>query len=289
MDVVIDRQRDRRQQHRQLGEPGTAAAAPAAASSGRSTGPGRRTTTSTTTSASGCGPTPTTPTSSSTATTSRPTREASLRDQLQRRIRQHLRPQRPGRGPPNPGFPMPALYLSEAGGDSRAGQLGDTFEVAFNLFQDNWSAVMLWENADRFCGLAREHQHGRHHAGQPRDRDLDVRVGHGKRSRTSATAGGRPRTFTCTTTSSGSTRRTSAAAPRRVRYKGCLQLRHLPRLVALQGRRRAGQITFNQNNRWYSNRYAGPWRFQAHELGSPVSWDEWRAGPYQQDASSTLD
>ena len=48
-------------------------------------------------------------------------------------------------------------------------------------------------------------------------------------------------------------------------------------------------ITFDQDNRWYSNRYVGPWRFQAHELGSTVSWSEWREAPYNQDESSTLD
>ena len=48
-------------------------------------------------------------------------------------------------------------------------------------------------------------------------------------------------------------------------------------------------ITFDQDNLWYSNRYAGPWRFQAHELGSTLSWSEWREAPYNQDESSTLD
>ena len=37
-------------------------------------------------------------------------------------------------GPRNPGFPTPALYVSESGSDPRAGQTyGDTFEMAGNV------------------------------------------------------------------------------------------------------------------------------------------------------------
>lgn len=55
-------------------------------------------------------------------------------------------------GPGNPGFPTGALYLSEAGGDSRVPARTTQVEVYNNQFKDNWSGVILWENADRFCG-----------------------------------------------------------------------------------------------------------------------------------------
>ena len=44
-------------------------------------------------------------------------------------------------------------------------------------------------------------------------------------------------------------------------------------------------IAFAQDNRWYANRYVGPWRFQLHELGDAVSWRTWRD---RQDRLSTL-
>jgi hypothetical protein len=56
-------------------------------------------------------------------------------------------------GPTNPGFPTGALYISESGGDARVGGgLYSAFDVADNVFTDNWAGVVLWENADRFCG-----------------------------------------------------------------------------------------------------------------------------------------
>jgi hypothetical protein len=55
-------------------------------------------------------------------------------------------------GPGNPGFPTGAIYLSESGGDSRVSSTYSTLEVSGNVFTDNWSGVVLWENADRFCG-----------------------------------------------------------------------------------------------------------------------------------------
>jgi Right handed beta helix region len=58
-----------------------------------------------------------------------------------------------GAGPGNPGFPTGAIYISESGSDSRvAGPYNDTFDISGNVFDDNWSGVILWENSDRFCG-----------------------------------------------------------------------------------------------------------------------------------------
>jgi parallel beta-helix repeat protein len=54
-----------------------------------------------------------------------------------------------GTGPTNPGFPTGALYLSESGGDSRAGSSFSTIEVQNNHFVDNWSGVVLTASATR--------------------------------------------------------------------------------------------------------------------------------------------
>ena len=54
-----------------------------------------------------------------------------------------------GAGPTNPGFPEGAIYLSEAGGDSRVPNTAgiSTVTVSGNTFTNNWSGVVLWENA----------------------------------------------------------------------------------------------------------------------------------------------
>jgi Right handed beta helix region len=64
-----------------------------------------------------------------------------------------------GSGPANPGFPEGAIYVSESGGDTNvapatSGYTGQAFDITGNVFTNNWSGVVLWENADRFCGGA---------------------------------------------------------------------------------------------------------------------------------------
>ncbi|HYJ76657.1 MAG TPA: hypothetical protein VEV65_13710, partial [Kineosporiaceae bacterium] len=46
-------------------------------------------------------------------------------------------------------------------------------------------------------------------------------------------------------------------------------------------------ITFHQDNVWKDNTYTGEWHFMAHTLGTEVTWSQWRAAPYGQDAGST--
>ncbi len=57
-------------------------------------------------------------------------------------------------GASNGGFPTGAIYLSESGGDSRVPNSAGitTLSVSGNVFTNNWSGVVLWESADRFCG-----------------------------------------------------------------------------------------------------------------------------------------
>jgi nitrous oxidase accessory protein NosD len=59
-----------------------------------------------------------------------------------------------GEGPTNGGFPTGAIYLSESGGDSHVANTAGitTLTISGNVFRDNWSGVVLWESADRFCG-----------------------------------------------------------------------------------------------------------------------------------------
>jgi chitodextrinase len=58
-----------------------------------------------------------------------------------------------GSGEANPGFPEGAIYISESGGDSRVPNTAGikTITISNNTFTNNWSGVVLWENANRFC------------------------------------------------------------------------------------------------------------------------------------------
>ncbi|MGB9651237.1 MAG: right-handed parallel beta-helix repeat-containing protein [Candidatus Cybelea sp.] len=75
-------------------------------------------------------------------------------------------------GPTNPGFPTGAIYISESGGDSRVRARYDTISITDNTFVDNWSGVVLFENADRFCGSPANSKRRILHAGRSSGREL---------------------------------------------------------------------------------------------------------------------
>ena len=139
------------------GKPGsTAAAVTGARSSGASTGSPLPTTMYTTTSGRGCGPTPTTaPSMSNTTISPQPGRGHSFMRSATTcswpTIRLSITQSRTG--PDLGGFPDGAVYISESGADPRVpGPYRRTLAITDNVFLDNWSGVVLWESADRFCG-----------------------------------------------------------------------------------------------------------------------------------------
>ncbi len=199
-------------------------------------------------------------------------------------------------GPKNSGFPTPALYISESGSDVRAGKkYGDTFQIAHNRFIDNWTAVMAWENADRFAGSPANTSSGYTTLVNPRVATIsncrtpskikrspwfddcrwktqNLRVHHNK--------------FKLTPSRIGS----ACTAKAGCGYVGLVSnYGSYPDWSPYKAEVVEDNITFQQDNRWFSNRYVGPWRFQVHELGNTVSWSEWREAPYRQDKESALD
>ncbi len=127
-----------------------------------------------------------------------------------------------GSGAADSGFPDSAVYISESGGDSRvANGFGyHTLDIVSNTFTDNWGGVILWENADRFCGDGSDDActlvapatvriktcpHELADSGQ--DQQAGTRI-------TSVSAGGKPRTLLSLTTCSTSIPRTSARTAR---------------------------------------------------------------------------
>ncbi|HLJ98881.1 MAG TPA: right-handed parallel beta-helix repeat-containing protein [Streptosporangiaceae bacterium] len=68
----------------------------------------------------------------------------------------------------NPGFPTPAIYVSESGSDAAFGGIPacretscagqnhyqDRSVISHNILVDNGGSVLLWQNSDRFCTAA---------------------------------------------------------------------------------------------------------------------------------------
>jgi hypothetical protein len=51
-------------------------------------------------------------------------------------------------GPENPGFPAGAIYISESGGNSAvASNYSGELNIKNNVFNDNWSGVVLFQNS----------------------------------------------------------------------------------------------------------------------------------------------
>ncbi len=184
-------------------------------------------------------------------------------------------------------FPVAAIYLSEAGGDARvAGP--STLDISYNYFEDNWSAITLWENADRYCNSPANTSSGYCTVGgagsfsncvagrinsQPyfwdcRWRTQNVQVHHNE--------------FRVNPGAIGCTNGFCA------RQAVISNYGTYPSWSPYDGDVIRNAITFSQNNKWYSNTYVGPWQFMAFGTDTTLSWNAWRAGPYSQDAGSTI-
>ena len=192
-------------------------------------------------------------------------------------------------------FPEPALYLSESGADRRAGATyGDALLVSANLFTDNWSGVVLWENADRFAGSPANSSSGATTLVAPG-------VATAAACGTAAVVRTKPYVDDC---------RWKTQHVRVEDNRFVLHPDHIPGCTAaasgcgfvglfsqwgtypdwspFKGAVVEDAVTLHQDNRFTGNSYAGPWRFMVHELGNAVEWDAWRSAPYAQDAGSTL-
>lgn len=195
-------------------------------------------------------------------------------------------------GPRNQGFPMPALYLSESGSDTRAGEAyGATFQVAHNRFVDNWSAIMAWENADRFAGSPANTSSGYTTLVNPDVATLAACSDPDKVGRAPYVDDCRWKTQHLRVHHNTFRFTPSHLGPDCTAEAGCGYVGLVsnygtyPDWSPYKGETVEDDITYAQDNRWYANRYAGPWRFQLHELGNAVSWSTWRD---RQDRLSTL-
>jgi parallel beta-helix repeat protein len=197
-------------------------------------------------------------------------------------------------GPQNPGFPTGGIYLSEAGSDNRvATAYNTTLDVTGNLMEDNWSGVILWENADRYCGSPANTSSGECTLVNPsvvkestcnstnianapyyhdcRWKTKNVKVYGNTFKHTLANIGGN-----CTFSNSCGLNgifSNYGTYPSWSPYKGTVV---------------QDAITYNQNNTFYNNTYEGSWRFLPFEQGNQKTFSQWQISPYNQDAGSTL-
>lgn len=197
-------------------------------------------------------------------------------------------------GPKNPGFPTGGVYISESGADARVKTAyRNSLEITENVFRDNWSGVVLWENADRYCGSPANTSTGECTLVNPevvtatscnpenistmpyyedcRWKTQNVKVHHNTFEHDPAAIGGQ-----CTFQSHCGV---SAIISNFGSY---------PSWSPYHGRVVEQAVAYRQNNTFYDNTYQGSWRFVLLEQGNLVSFAEWRSAPYVQDVGSLL-
>jgi len=196
---------------------------------------------------------------------------------------------------PSSGMPSGAIYLSESGSDPRAGSTyGSSFDIAGNVFTDNWSGIIAWENADRFAGSPANSSDGYTTLVNPT-------VATEKACGTSSLISKAPyfddcrwktqnikvhdNTFNFTPANLGS----KCTADNGCGFNGLFSnYGSYPSWSPYKGTVVEDHITFSQHNVWSNNTYHGPWNFMIHELGTQVSWAQWRGTTYGQDAGSSM-
>lgn len=194
-------------------------------------------------------------------------------------------------GPKNP-FPTGAIYISESGGDSRVAARYKTISITNNTFIDNWSGVVIYENADRFCNSAANTSTGDCTLVNPSVANSSTCIERNKDAPYFSDCRWKSQNvqvsnnvFNFTPTNIG-----SACTP----SNGC-GLQGLfsnygtdPSWSPFKGDLVEQAITFSQANVFSNNTYVGPWQFMAHDQSVILTPAQWQAAPYAQDANSSF-
>jgi hypothetical protein len=215
-----------------------------------------------------------------------------------------------GAGAANPGFPEGAVYISESGGDSRVpGFSSGSLSITDNMFTNNWSGVVLWESADRFCSSPSQPSPDCVLTDPPLyyyNSSATAAGGCGQRDLIGAAAGSNSGTPPadyydgCRWKTQNVTIYGNSFNLTQANIPGCnlssnscgqnaifSQYGSEPSWSPYKGTTVESAITTEQNNEFSDNTYSGPWSFMYRDLSKVVSWSRWKF-TYDQDASSTV-
>lgn len=187
----------------------------------------------------------------------------------------------------NDGFPVGAVYLSEAGGEPRIPARTSKVEIYGNVLENNWSGITGWENADRFCNSPANSSSGfctrlvpsiptcsqPGIASDPLFTDCRWKTQH---------VDIHDNTFTFDPAAVGCTNGFCG------RMAVIANFGSVPDWSPYKGAIVPDAITFKQDNKWHNNTYTGPWMFMPHDTGGSIGAAAWQAAPYSQDAGSTF-
>jgi hypothetical protein len=184
-------------------------------------------------------------------------------------------------------FPEASVYLSESGGDPRIPARTSKIDISGNTFDNNWSGITVWENADRFCNSPANSSSG----------DCTRLVPKVSTCSTPAIDAS-PLLDTCRWKSQNIEvhANTFAFDPKVVGCTNgmCGRMALLsnygtfPSWSPYKGDVVQNAITFQQANSWRGNTYSGPWKFVPLDTSHSLTPAQWTAAPYGQDACSSF-
>lgn len=209
------------------------------------------------------------------------------------------------------GSPAPAIYLSESGGDARlpsAVSGSDKLLIHDNYFENNFSGVSIYENANRFCNsngntssvyctpfvhpalIARpDPDHPSAYPAPVSDQhpcytgigsDAALQRDCRWRAQNIEVTGNEfyfdPAVVPCGLS--------SYCGAQALYATGVDNIAWSPYTV----KQVQDDVMFHNGNRFANNHYYGPWRF-AKRYGEAIGFSAWQAAPYLQDAGSTTD
>ena len=184
-------------------------------------------------------------------------------------------------------FPIGAIFVAESGGDSRLyGGIYGTLRIIGNLIEDNWGGVVLWEDANRFCGSSAEGPCTLVGAASP-STCID------------GTIGSTPYINDCR----WKTKNVAVADNDFLLDKSAIGCNGTPcgqqGLLGSHGSSPSwspylgttvqNAVTHGQGNHFSGNRYVGDWSFTPFEPGRLLDFPSWRGSPYLQDGGSAFD
>ncbi len=211
------------------------------------------------------------------------------------------------KGQHNHGSPAPAIYLSESGGDARlASTVSGAAKIRIydNYFENNFSGVSIYENANRFCNSNGNTSKGYctpfvHPTLIPEPHDYEyvnpINASH-----------------PCYTQVASEPYRTDCRWHSRNIEVTANEFHFDPGVVPCDGADYCGvqaliatgadnlpwspytvagiqdQVMFGAGNKFANNHYYGPWKF-AKRWGERIGFSAWQAAPYLQDEGSTSD
>jgi parallel beta-helix repeat protein len=184
-------------------------------------------------------------------------------------------------------FPQAAVYLSESGGEPRIPARTAKIDISGNTFDNNWSGITAWENADRFCNSPANTSSGNctrlvptiATCAQPsitsapligdcRWKTQNVDIHDNSFSFDPAVIG-------CTNGMCG-------------RMAVLSNYGTYPTWSPYKGTSVQNAVTFGQHNVWRGNTYTGPWMFMPFDTARTITAASWQATPYGQDACSNF-